>query len=202
MPQSQAVPDISICPRARAPRARSDRCSGSRARAIRRTARARFGDMFTLNIDGAPWVMLSDPEDVHTVFTGGADVMHAGEANAPLEPSRPALDPAARRAEHLRQRQLMLPAVPRRADAAATRRHATRRARRDSTPGAPARAFALLPHTQAVTLEVILRAVFGVEEGLAARAPARGRLQRLLRQRPRIGGQLVQACCSGPTPSA
>ena len=73
--------------------------------------RERFGDVFTLNFDGEPFVFLGDPEDVRTIFTGGAELMHAGDANAPLEPVVGArsillLDEA----DHLRERRMMLPA--------------------------------------------------------------------------------------------
>ena len=73
--------------------------------------RERFGDVFTLEfIDGQPLVVLSDPEDVRTVFTGSAEVMHAGEANkllATILGSRSIL--LLDEAEHLRHRRLLLP---------------------------------------------------------------------------------------------
>ena len=124
--------------------------------------------------------MLADPDAVRDLFTAGPDVAHAGEANEILRPilgshSILLLDEG----EHLRQRRLMLPPF-----------HGARMLRyrdvmREATERAVAtwpvgEAFALRPHTQAITLEVILRAVFGVEAGAAAerlRAP----LARLLR---------------------
>ncbi len=142
--------------------------------------RARFGDAFTVRIEPRPWVMLADPDAVRDLFTAGPDVAHAGEANEILRPilgshSILLLDEG----EHLRQRRLMLPPF-----------HGARMLRyrdvmREATERAVAtwpvgEAFALRPHTQAITLEVILRAVFGVEAGAAAerlRAP----LERLLR---------------------
>ncbi len=73
--------------------------------------RARYGDVFTLNIaqEGA-WVMLGDPDHVKQVFTGDPAVFHAGEANVVL---RPVLGPNSvlllDDAEHMAQRRLMLP---------------------------------------------------------------------------------------------
>lgn len=139
--------------------------------------RERFGDVFTLNFDGEPFVMLGHPDDVRTVFTGGAELMHAGEANAILEPVLGArsillLDEA----EHLRERRLLLPPFHgeriRRYEeimvAASAERVAAWR---------PGRTVTLLGDMQAITLDVIMRAVFGVEE-----AAGRERLGALLRR--------------------
>lgn len=129
--------------------------------------RERFGDVFTIDfIDGEPLVVLADPADVRTVFTGGAALMHAGEANRLLEPivgSRSIL--LLDEGEHLRQRRLLLPAFhgERLRDHVAIMREAT--AREVDTWRAGER-LAVLGRMQAITLEVIMRAVFGVEEGL------------------------------------
>ena len=73
--------------------------------------RARYGDVFTVNIaqEGA-WVMLAHPDHVKQVFTGDPEVFHAGEANVVLRPvlgenSVLVLDDA----QHMAQRRLMLP---------------------------------------------------------------------------------------------
>jgi len=128
--------------------------------------RERFGDVFTINFDGEGLVFLADPQDVRTIFTGGAEVMHAGEANVPLEPvvgphSILLLDEA----EHLRERRLMLPPFhgERMRRYAAIMREA---AEREVATWKPGEEIALLPRMQGITLEVIMRAVFGVEEGL------------------------------------
>lgn len=129
--------------------------------------RERFGDVFTLEfIDGQPLVVLSDPEDVRTVFTGSAEVMHAGEANqllAPILGSRSIL--LLDEAEHLRHRRLLLPPF-----------HGERMlryeqimaeaARRELATWQEGETIAMLPRMQAITLEVIMRAVFGIEDGL------------------------------------
>jgi cytochrome P450 len=129
--------------------------------------RDRYGDVFTARIDPVPWVMLGDPDDVRTVFTAGPGRTNAGEANEILRPTLGShsvllLDGE----EHLRQRKLMLPAfhgerIDRYRD---IMREATERAIASWPPG---EAFALRPHTQAITLEVIMRAVFGVEDAAA-----------------------------------
>ena len=129
--------------------------------------RERFGDVFTLEfIDGQPLVFLSDPEDIRTVFTGAAEVMHAGAANKLLAPILGArsillLDEA----EHLRQRRLLLPPF-----------HGERMLRYEQIMAEAARreletwqegeTIEMLPRMQAITLEVIMRAVFGIEDGL------------------------------------
>jgi cytochrome P450 family 135 len=126
--------------------------------------RARFGDVFTARIDPIPWVMLGDPADVRTVFTAGPQRTNAGEANEIL---RPTLGPHSLLLldgdEHMRQRKLMLPAFHgERIDRyREIMREATERAVASLPAGEP---FALRPHTQAITLEVIMRAVFGVED--------------------------------------
>ena len=52
-----------------------------------RKLRARYGDTFSLNVERhAPWVVISHPDDVKTVFTGDPNVLHAGEGNQILRP--------------------------------------------------------------------------------------------------------------------
>jgi cytochrome P450 family 135 len=128
----------------------------------------RFGDAFTVRIEPHPWVMLADPDAIRDIFTAGPEAAHAGEANEILRPilgshSILLLDER----EHLRQRKLMLPPFH------GERMRRYRDVMREATERSVARwpvgePFALRPHTQAITLEVILRAVFGVEAGVAA----------------------------------
>ncbi len=126
----------------------------------------RFGETFTLRIlHEDPWVVLSNPAHVKQVFTGDPRVFHAGEGNRILLPivgehSVLLLDERA----HLEQRKLLLPPFhgPRMqrygelmADVAA--------AEIDTWPrGEPWR---VRPRMQALTLAIILRAVFGLERG-------------------------------------
>jgi cytochrome P450 len=128
--------------------------------------RRRYGDMVTMGTVFDPrFVMVFDPDSVKQVFRGPPEQLRAGEANAPLGPVVGArsvllLDGA----EHLRHRRLMLPPFHgerMRAYEEVMRQAADRAI--DSWPvGEP---FTLLPWTQSLTLDVIMSAVFGVEEG-------------------------------------
>jgi cytochrome P450 len=128
--------------------------------------RRRYGDVFTVRF---PFfgriVYVASPELVKEVFTGSPAVFHAGEANAVvLEPalgphSVLTLDDEA----HLRARKLLLPPF----HGERIRRYGeliaevTRREMESWPVGEP---FALRPHTQRITLSVILRAVFGIDD--------------------------------------
>lgn len=132
---------------------------------------ARHGDPFTARLPGyAPFVFAADPALIKQIFTGDDDVLHAGKANAILLPlvgkhSVLLLDGA----RHLRERRLLSP--PMRGE----RMHAYGKLIADIAAAEVARmprgrTFALHDHMQAITLDVILRAVFGVEEGAGMRA--------------------------------
>jgi cytochrome P450 len=125
----------------------------------------RYGDFFTVRFVFGDIVWIADPHAIKTVFTGDPDVLHAGEANAPpLEPimgrnSVLLLDEP----EHMRQRKLMLPSF-----------HGERMQRyaeliaditeRDIDGWPVGTPFGLRARTQEITLEVIMRAVFGIQE--------------------------------------
>jgi cytochrome P450 len=127
---------------------------------------ARYGDMFTYRFaHEGTWVFVSDPEAVKQVFTGDPRLLHAGEANIVLLPvlgehSVLLLDEPA----HMTQRKLMLPSF-----------HGERMQRYGELMSGVAaeeierwpsdRRLKVRPRMQAVTLEVILRAVFGIAEG-------------------------------------
>jgi len=127
---------------------------------------ARFGDMFTLKIaNEGTWVVTSDPDVIKQVFTGDPRLLHAGEGNRILLPvlgpsSVLLLDDGA----HLSQRKLMLPAFHGERMQRYGELMATVAAREiESWPiGEP---YKLRPRMQAMTLEIVLRAVFGVAEG-------------------------------------
>jgi cytochrome P450 len=128
--------------------------------------RQRYGDTFTLRIaQEGTWVMLSDPEDVRKVFTGDPKVLHTGEGNVVLKPvlgdhSVLLLDEAA----HMQQRKLLLP--PFHGERMQRYGDVMREIAEREIDGWPTgEPFKLWPRMQAVTLEVIMRAVFGVEEG-------------------------------------
>jgi len=142
--------------------------------------RARYGHRFTLRLLAQPpMVAISAPEEVKQVFTAPAGVLHPGEGARILEPVVGAnsvilLDEGA----HLEQRKLMLPAFHgRRMEALSglvdeVVAQETERWPRD-------RAEPLHGRLQALTLEVILRAVFGLERGERLDA-LRARLAELL----------------------
>jgi len=140
--------------------------------------RRRYGDHFTLRLGPRRTIVLTcDPDEIKRVFTGDPALLHAGEANVVLAPllgsySVLLLDEA----EHMSQRKLLLPPFHgRRMEAyAGVMREVAERAVAGWPVGRP---FAVLPHTQAITLEVIMRAVFGIED--SARLDA---LRGLLRQ--------------------
>ena len=127
---------------------------------------ARYGDMFTLRLPHeGTWVFVSDPEAVKQVFTGDPNLLHAGAANIVLLPvlgehSVLLLDEP----EHMAQRKLMLPSFHgKRMQAYGEVMAQAAVEEIDRWPtDAPVR---MRPRMQAVTLEVILRAVFGVDEG-------------------------------------
>jgi cytochrome P450 family 135 len=143
-------------------------------------AHAKYGDTFTMHIGRDSFVVLSDPDDVKQVFTGDPAVFHAGEGNVILLPflghkSILLLDDAA----HLRQRRLLLPPFhgDRMRGHVDLMREVAEREIASWPTGVP---FAVQPHMQAVTLEVIMRIVFGVDEGDPKLATLRERLRRFL----------------------
>jgi cytochrome P450 len=134
-----------------------------RPTALLRRCEARYGTPFTLNIawSDAPMVLVSDPADIKRVFAADQDVLRGGESSRVLEPfAGPRSILLLHGAEHLRQRRLMLP--PFHGEALARWRGAIAElaaAELDGwISGTPVQA---LPRTQALTLEVILRVVFG-----------------------------------------
>jgi len=126
----------------------------------------RYGDVFSVSF---PFykrlVYVADPALVKELFTTPPERAHAGEANATV--LEPALGPNSvltlDEAPHMRQRKLLLPPfhgerIERYGELI---REATRRQMESWPVGEP---FALRPHTQRITLAVIMRAVFGVHD--------------------------------------
>jgi cytochrome P450 len=140
--------------------------------------RRRYGDVVTFGtLFDSKFVMVFDPELVKQVFQGSNAQLHAGEANALLGPilgerSVLLLDEG----EHLRHRRLMLPSFHgQRLQVFEQVMRDAADAEIDSWPvGEP---FPLLPTMQSLTLRVILRAVFGFEQG-----PAENELRNRLRE--------------------
>ncbi len=156
---------LELPPGPRADRVRQTLQWGVRPRPFLDRAQRRYGDMFTVTIAREePFVILAHPDMVKQVFTGDPAVFHAGEANVVLRPalgrhSVLLLDGA----QHLRQRKLLLPPF-----------HGERMQRYGELMGEIAARdiagwprgvpFRLHRHTQAVTLAIIVQAVFGVTE--------------------------------------
>ena len=141
--------------------------AGSPAPAPTRAACAsRYGDTFTLHVDRrAPWVVLSHPDDVKQVFTGDPNVLHAGEGNAILQAAaRRAQRPAARRPGAHARAQAAAAAVPRRAHAGLRRADPRDRRGARSRRWPAGEPIATRPRMQALTLEIIMRAVFGTRD--------------------------------------
>jgi cytochrome P450 len=128
--------------------------------------RARYGARFTMRLLGQPpSVVLSDPDDLRELFMAPPDVLHPGEGARILEPiigrnSVILLDEA----PHMEQRKLMLPAF-----------HGERMQRltglmteltdRELDSWPTDEPVALHERLQNLTMEIILRTVFGLDEG-------------------------------------
>jgi cytochrome P450 len=138
--------------------------------------RRRYGDVVTMSTAfDSRFVMVFDPDLLKKVFQAPPDRLRAGEANALLgqvlgNRSVLVLDGA----EHLRQRKLMLPPFHGKRLKAyeQTMRDAADRAI-DTWP-ASGQPFTLMPTMQAITLDVIMHAVWGLEEGPRAEQIKRG----------------------------
>ncbi|HTZ65555.1 MAG TPA: cytochrome P450 [Solirubrobacteraceae bacterium] len=138
----------------------------SRPTAFLERARKRYGRRFTIRLLGSPpFVIISDPDEIKQLFQAPPEVLHPGEGARILEPvlGRHSVilldeDP------HLEQRKLMLPAF-----------HGERMAQLSGLMDELARSevaswprdqeLALHARLQGLTLEIILRAVFGLERG-------------------------------------
>ncbi len=142
--------------------------------------RARYGRRFTIRLlSTPPFVMLTDPDQIRAVFTAPPEVLHPGEGARILEPLIGAnsvilLDEG----KHMAQRKLMLPAF-----------HGEKMQRlsglmaevaeREVSSWPRERPIELHPRLQSVTLEVILRAVFGLDPGERLDAIRAGLTQQL-----------------------
>ena len=127
----------------------------------------RYGDCYTVRpLGGPPMVIFTDPEAIKQIFTGDGAELRAGEANGSiLGPiigwhSILLLDGE----RHHRERRLMAPPLH------GERMHVYGRLMREIADRAIdawpiGRPFPIHHEMQAITLDVILRAVFGVHEG-------------------------------------
>ena len=164
-------------PRAAAVAARPGLPPGPRAPAVWQTwrlsrdwvgylaeCRERYGDAFTLRFSGlGKWAYFADAEALGAIFQGDPEVFHAGEARAMLEPivgrrSVLILDGE----EHMRERRLLLPHFQ--GSHVRTHEETMEEVTCEELAGWPHdRPFALRPRFQTITLDVILRAIFGVD---------------------------------------
>lgn len=139
--------------------------------------RRKYGEVFTIRLapGGRPLVMFTRPEHAKEIFAGDPEVFHAGKANGILGPimgehSLLLQDSS----EHKRARKLLMPAF---------NGHAlweyqalvTEVARAEVATWRPGEEFRSLDRMNRLTLEVILRVVFGVTDE-----------QRLAQLRPRV----------------
>jgi len=126
----------------------------------------RYGDIFTVRFPFFGHIVyVARPDLVKAVFTGSPADFHAGEANATV--LEPALGPNSVLTlddePHMRQRKLLLPPF----HGERIQRYGelivemTRQEMESWPVGEP---FAMRPHTQRITLAVIMRAVFGVHD--------------------------------------
>jgi cytochrome P450 len=125
----------------------------------------RMGDYFTLRPAADRLLVVTvDPAAIKQVFTGDPNLLHAGEANVLLAPllgrrSVLLLDGP----EHMRQRKLILP--PFHGERMRNYERAMAEAAEWHLAGWPrGRRFPVLGSMQAITLDVIMRVVFGVND--------------------------------------
>jgi cytochrome P450 len=127
--------------------------------------RREYGDVFTVSFASVGRIVfVSEPALIKQIFTTSPDVLRAGEANWPLIPilgerGTLLLDGQ----EHLKRRKIILPPFHgerlerhRELFAQVAAEHIERWPRNEP--------FALLPRVQAITLELIMKVVFGEDE--------------------------------------
>src|SRR3989442_8974168 len=157
---------------------------GARPTAFLESCLRRYGDAFTLRLIGfgergfSDVVFLTDPGAIKTLFTAGREKLLVGELRGPMAPmfgstSILLLDGRS----HMRQRKLLLP--PFHGERMAAYRELMIEAtEREIDRWPDDRTFALQPSMQTITLEVILEAVFGLDDA---------------QRRARVGGAIKDA---------
>src|SRR4051794_11826695 len=138
----------------------------NRPTAFMERCRAKYGKRFTIRLPGQPpFVMISDPAEIKQVFQAPPEVLHPGEGARILEPvvgsySVILLDER----EHLEQRKLLLPAFH--GDSMTKLTGLMEElAEREVSSWPTGEPYELHSRFQALTLEIILRAVFGLDAG-------------------------------------
>ena len=171
----------------------------ARPTAFLRRAQARHGEPFTVRVAwaDAPMVLVSDPDSIRRIFTAGPEVLQGGSSSTVLEPfAGPSSILVLSGPEHLRQRRLLLP--PFHGDALARWRDTIAELAEAEIaawePGAPLRTHARM---QDLTLEVILRVVFGERPRPQLRAAIRRALA-MTQSLPRLVAMSLSRATWGP----
>ena len=164
-------------------------------RGVRRM-RERFGDAFTVNVPiFGRALVISDPAEVRQVFRTGPEVIdnHSRNLGRVLGPGSLF---ALRGEDHRIQRKLLTPPFHGRR-LSAYERIVEEETERETASWPQGRPFPTLPSTTRITLNVILRAVFGADNGLHWDVLA----MRLARQFPQryadATAESVSAACRG-----
>lgn len=138
----------------------------NRPLAFHEGCRRRYGSRYTVRLLGSPpFVMHADPEHIREIFTAAPEVLHPGEGARILEPvvgtySVILLDEK----DHLSQRRLMLPAFH--GEKMQLLSNLVSEVTEREVASWPTDSEVILhPRLQGLTLEVILRAVFGMDPG-------------------------------------
>jgi cytochrome P450 len=155
------------------------------------------GEVFSMNtrFDAKPVVIVSHPDHVKSLFAN-QDLAPSVTGESPVRPIVGLSVLTANGAHHRRQRRLLMP--PFHGEAIAAYRDQIRAATARELDGWPTgRPFALAPAAQAITLDVIMAGIFGIEGELnEAEARLRERIRWLLRQsmkRVALVGELINA---------
>jgi cytochrome P450 len=138
----------------------------TRQTAFLEQCRARYGKRFTIRMLGAPpWVNISTPEEIAEIFKAPPEVLHPGEGARIMRPvvgshSLILLDED----EHLEQRKLLLPAFHGKKMQGLTGL-ITEVAEQEVASWPRNETLVVHARVKDLTLEIILRAVFGLDEG-------------------------------------
>jgi cytochrome P450 len=126
-----------------------------------------LGEIFTLRLVGSgDWVFLSEPQHLRAMFTGDTRVLHAGEANASIFGALTGTHSAFTLDEdaHLARRRLL--SKPFHGDRMHEYTSVMRALAERAVDAWPVdRTFAIHPEVQRIALDVILRAIFGLDRG-------------------------------------
>lgn len=159
-------------------------------------ARRELGDVFALRT-GEPvaQVMTGHPDDVRSLFSAKAELSPSAAGESPL---RPILGPdsvlTATGDRHMRQRKLLLPHF----HGEAIRRYSEaieRAVEREIDTWPLNAAFAVAQRMQAITLDVIMAGIFGIEGAPASGTPEhrlRAMTKRMVDLTTRPAGQLIE----------